>query len=110
MVYIDITFDYKTNNVDILVNGHANYDVKGKDIVCASISSTMNLLKLFSENRQNGANDDIELESGLTHAKFYNVGDEEDAILFAVRDYFEILAKQYPSNVTTKVIELNKNE
>lgn len=39
---IKINIEYKDKKINkIIINGHANYDVSGKDIVCAAVSSTV---------------------------------------------------------------------
>ena len=40
MIKVNIVYKDKRIN-KIVVNGHANYDVSGKDIVCAAVSSTV---------------------------------------------------------------------
>lgn len=62
MIYYQIVNDY-----EITIRGHANYEKKGKDIVCASVSTaiilTSNLIKRF---------DDLELvEIKLDEGDFY---------------------------------------
>ena len=40
MIKVKLT-KYGNNINKIIIDGHANYDVFGKDIVCASVSSTV---------------------------------------------------------------------
>ena len=40
MIKVKLT-KYDNNINKIIIDGHANYDVFGKDIVCASVSSTV---------------------------------------------------------------------
>lgn len=52
---IKIEVNYYNNQVnEITINGHSNYDISGRDIVCASVSSiaitTINAILRFDSN------------------------------------------------------------
>ena len=64
-----IKVNVKKNNDNIselVIKGHAGYDVHGKDIVCAAVSSTMlctvNAIYLINENSINTIEEDNKLK------------------------------------------------
>ena len=47
---ISILFD--DENLEIKAKGHANYSIKGYDIVCAGVSSLIENYKLYEKNKE----------------------------------------------------------
>lgn len=79
----------------VLVSGHSNYDVKGKDIVCSSVSSIMfyvaNLVSTLTEKFSFEKDDDI-AEMDL---KIYEKNETIDAIIECLIYSFETIASDY---------------
>ena len=99
MIKVKLT-KYGNNINKIIIDGHANYDVFGKDIVCASVSSTVittiNIL-LSLDNQSISYNDSrgliIEvLKNDMTTKKIINV---------LISNLYE-LEKAYPKNIQIK--------
>jgi uncharacterized protein YsxB (DUF464 family) len=76
-----------TNN-EITIEGHANYDIQGKDIVCAVISGWITFII-----RQHNLDYDI---TGSIVSKIYKVPNKT---LDTFRELIKELAAQYPENV-----------
>lgn len=95
------TFNEKT--YEIKVSGHANYDVKGKDIVCASVSTAViisaNLITKFNEKE----NVKLNIEDGYFHLKVINLTANIKTILDNLIWTLQELEKQY-----TKYIKYQK--
>ena len=103
---INITF--KPNTYELEITGHAGHDVKGKDIVCAAVSTLFYTLgqALF----ESGVLFKDELvfkdEDGHGYIKGYtNRYNEDDvnAIFWTILTGFEMLANQYPENFSFNV-------
>ena len=98
---IKVILTKKDDNVNkVIINGHAGYDDFGKDIVCASVSSTVittiNIL-LSLDNQSISYNDSrgliIEvLKNDMTTKKIINV---------LISNLYE-LEKAYPKNIQIK--------
>lgn len=101
---ITIKINYKNDTIDhILIKGHANYDVSGKDIVCASVSSivitTVNALLKFDEKSISySQNDDLEV-CVLKHTKGI------DLLMNNMISLLEELTNQY--NKYIKIVKEN---
>lgn len=89
----------KQNNL-ITISGHANSDVYGKDIVCASVSSivytTINALMKLDE-----ASAQIKDES-VMEIKVLKNDEITNALVENMMDLLKDLAKDYPKNVSVK--------
>ncbi len=85
----------------IKVSGHANYDNKGNDIVCASVSSIIDTTINGILNIDSKALDYIDNRKELTIKILSN-----DTITLKLIDNMLILlkelAKQYPKNISVK--------
>ncbi len=98
---IKVILTKKDDNVNkVIINGHADYDDFGKDIVCAAVSSTVittiNIL-LSLDNQSISYNDSrgliIEvLKNDMTTKKIINV---------LISNLYE-LEKAYPKNIQIK--------
>lgn len=99
MIKVGLT---KNDNIisKIIINGHADYDAFGKDIVCASVSSTVittvNILlsldnQSISYNDSNGLIIEV-LKKDITTQKIINV---------LISNLYE-LEKAYPKNIQIK--------
>ena len=90
----------RAKKIDILVTGHAGYDVKGKDIVCAAVSAlTQSLeLNLYYDHY-------ITEKPGESHLLIYMNNKTNRILTKAYLHSMEILASQYPD-----YIEMIQNE
>jgi uncharacterized protein YsxB (DUF464 family) len=86
------------NAKKIKISGHALFDTKGKDIVCAAISAivigSINAFKSFKQDEINIQNGKVEIkiEHELTH-------DDKIRLKMLITE-IETVAKKYPKNVS----------
>ena len=87
---------------NVFIKGHANYDIYGKDIVCASVSATY----LCTVNAFLAINPDtIKLLSNNNELEVIQDNDIVNKLLLNMINCLEDLERQYPKN-----IKLNKEE
>lgn len=98
---VSIEFKKENNKIDeLVIKGHANYSDKGKDIVCAAISSiaiySINLLEKL------GYNINTKVEDG--YIKMINDANSDvvDKVFEQMEFEFMELYKQYPKNIYLK--------
>lgn len=96
---IKIKVNYNEKYVDeVKVTGHAGYDVHGKDIVCASVSSIVitsaNLILKIDKEKVS-----IKQEEGLIEIKVLKKDEIINIILLNMIDMLEELSKDYKKNV-----------
>ena len=58
MITINIKRNNKNEIISFSLNGHAGYDVNGKDIVCAAVSAVTNMVLI-------GLNEKLEIKLGF---------------------------------------------
>lgn len=82
---------------EIIISGHANYDTKGKDIVCASVSS----ITITSINSIISLEDTIVYEenSGLLKIRVKEYTDINQSLLQNMIRMLKELQSQYPKNI-----------
>ncbi|HHT39366.1 MAG: ribosomal-processing cysteine protease Prp [Acholeplasmatales bacterium] len=94
MIYYQVTADY-----EITVRGHANYQKKGKDIVCSSVSTalilTSNLIKRFGYLKLV----ELELSEGDFYLKPIDLTTNLKIILDNLVWTLKELEEQYPKNI-----------
>lgn len=85
------------DEIDIKIIGHSNYDIEGKDIVCASISSliqyTERVLTTLKENIESYQ------EKGFYRLKIKKPLHITKQIIITLKDTIKEIEKQYPLNV-----------
>lgn len=85
------------DHIDIKIIGHSNYDVEGKDIVCASISTliqyTQRVLSALGETI------DTYQEKGFYRLKITNPHSITTQIVKTFRDTMKEIERQYPLNM-----------
>ena len=82
----------------ITVKGHANYAPLGQDIVCASISTLVQvLIKCIEEMTE----DKIEysIRPGMVDIKFGNLSEKAQLLVSSFFIGAQMIADQYPNNV-----------
>ena len=96
---ISVTIKKKNNKIEsILVSGHAEYDVEGKDIVCAGVSSlvyaALNSFDSIEEDR-------IIVNDGMLklNLRSKKVSDHDQIVLEVMLNGFSMIAAQYKKNV-----------
>ena len=105
---INITFNPKTYTVDI--SGHAETDERGKDIVCAAISTLFYTLAQalypYNDKTENGI--DFSDEDGNGHISCTPKKEYEQNIIliyYTILSGFELVAENYKENVKFSVLE-----
>jgi uncharacterized protein len=87
---------------EILVEGHANYDHKGKDIVCAAVSTALiisvNLIEKFKLDHKI----DLKVNDGYFKLQTKDVDLTIDTILSNLEYSLDDLEKQYPIYIKIK--------
>ena len=85
-------------NDEIIINGHANYNDYGKDIVCASVSSiaitTINAIISFDNNSI-----DVLEKEGYLKIQILKHTKETDILISNMTDLFKELENKYPKNI-----------
>ena len=82
---------------ELVIKGHAGYDVSGKDIVCAAVSS----MAITTINNIIALDDSIyyEEDSGLLKIRVENDTEVNQKLLSNLIRMFEELKQQYPKNI-----------
>lgn len=99
---IKIQINYLDNQVnEIVINGHSGYDVSGKDIVCASVSSiaitTVNAILRFDSGALT-----YEEKDGYLKIKMINHNEYIDNLIINMIDLFKNLEKDYNKYIKIK--------
>ena len=110
MTTILFDVDMETFRLSLIVNGHANFDEKGKDIVCASTSIlTYTIAKIADDMRERGKiakNSTIRLNDGEAYINCHCINIEAyKEILGAFKTVltgYKLIAEEYPQNVVVK--------
>lgn len=103
MIKVDIGY-LKDEYTFILVSGHSNYDTKGKDLICAAVSSIVigslnNLKKIDSY--------DYTVKDGYVEVNFQNNIDLHDhTVIETVETQLLTIQDQYPDFI--KVSRIRK--
>lgn len=82
----------------ITVKGHANYAPPGQDIVCASVSTLVQVLIKCIEDM---TDDKIEysIQPGMVDIKFGNLSENAQLLVSSFFIGAQMIADQYPNNV-----------
>lgn len=82
------------------VQGHADYDIYGKDIVCASISTALIFTANLIEKLNLGYNImDLVCEEGYFRLQIKASDRTANAVFENLEDTLEEISKQYPKNL-----------
>jgi uncharacterized protein YsxB (DUF464 family) len=104
--------DSSTHRISLVISGHADYDERGKDIVCASTSIlTYTIAKIVSDMHEwerITKNSVIRLKEGEAFINCHCVGEEAyNELLGAFRVVltgYRLLAENYPQNIDVKAL------
>ena len=82
----------------ITVKGHANYAPLGQDIVCASVST---LVQVMIASIEQMTDDKIEysIQPGMVDIKFGNLSEKAQLLVSSFFIGAQMIAEQYPNNV-----------
>lgn len=103
MIQITIKKNYQNNVTAIHVSGHARYAPVGKDIVCAAVSTLLQVVGYTLAERDDGM---VKLDfdtSGLGTVDITNPSRESYLITGVFENGARMLAEQYPDHVALKV-------
>lgn len=105
MIEVEIFKDKRNLFSKFTALGHANYDEKGKDIVCAGVS-TLTQTSLLALQSVSQVKFDIESEGGyMTVSVFYEDREVEtvQAIFTVLKIGIEAMEEQYPEYVKLEI-------
>lgn len=88
----------KHQNNTISITGHANFAPMGKDIVCASIST---LIQVFIASVEELTNDELkaEITSGNAVIQYGDLSEKAQTLLSSFLLGVGMIASEYPNNV-----------
>ena len=95
---IKVNVKYNNNKVyELVIKGHAGYDVHGKDIVCAAVSS----IAITTVNNIISLDDSVDYEenSGLLIIRVKNDTEINNKLLDNLVRMLTELENQYPKNI-----------
>lgn len=103
---ITIRFEKQKNQIQLIIKGHAEFDVYGKDLVCGAVSSIviggLNNLQEVSDNY------DIKIEKGYVevNSKKNTIVSEHDSIVFeTILVQLKTIEAKFPKNVKIEIKE-----
>jgi uncharacterized protein YsxB (DUF464 family) len=109
-----ITITYRPDKYEVKIKGHAGYDEKGKDIVCAGVSvlfyTLCNALLKAPDNwfaKRPDMADSLASDTGVSHIKCTPAKGYEDYVTMAyetVLTGMELMSVSYPDNVCLKIM------
>lgn len=106
------TITYNRNNLSITATGHAEYDVLGNDIVCASISVLMYTIGTYAVRLYKGDKVDVEPITKLDNPFDAEVTIRSPKDENSVRDMLDVFAEvfediemMYPNHVHYEVYQ-----
>ena len=86
--------------VSIVVEGHSNYAESGNDIVCAGVSSVLNVVV----NHIDDTNAKIDIKNGFTSIIYEKEPSERDNFLMnCFKDYILDVEKKYNKNIRVNI-------
>lgn len=96
---IKISIKYENDQINnIIINGHAGYDIKGKDIVCASVSSIV-ITSLNAITRLDKQAINIKQDDGFIEVEIKKHNEYIDIIIENMISLLKELKQQYKQNI-----------
>lgn len=87
------------------VSGHAGYDDYGFDIVCASVSSAVQLsANLITENFR--INADVSADDNVITLNVAETCEEADKIISGLKAHLVLLSEEFENTIITKISEV----
>ena len=86
------------------VSGHADYDDEGLDIVCAAVTSAVELTA-NAITEIIGAKADVKVKENEVTLKLKAVDQQSQSFLEALKLHLQNLAESYPENIMLKFTE-----
>ena len=108
-----ITFAEEGNKRTITINGHSGYAEKGKDIVCAGISTLYQSYRYYLEDlMDDGKAEDIFIleGDGFSEISSRNISPESMAAYEMAKQGLETISETYPDYVETFLKIFKKNQ
>lgn len=108
-----ITITYRPSKKELRIKGHANYDEKGKDIICAGISVLYYTLcnsllkapdKWFAQKPEMA--DSLTSETGVSYVKCIPAKGYDDYVTLIYESLLtgmELMATTYPDYINLKI-------
>ncbi len=100
MVKVTVTYQ-KDEIIEMLIQGHANYEEKGKDIVCAAVSSivitSVNGIMRLKKDSLDFHETDAEI-----NIKIKQQDEITKTLIFNMFVLLDELANQYPQNIVIR--------
>ena len=100
MIKIDVKEKNKRIS-EVLIKGHANYDISGQDIICASVSSivitSINMIITFDQDSIT-----YEEKDGYIKINTLKTDDITNKILINMINRLNELVSKYPKNINMK--------
>ena len=96
MIKIKINKDTKIN--EIIIDGHSGYDVEGKDIVCAGVSSIV-ITSINAMLRINNEALTFEKKSGYMKITFLKHNEMIDMLIDNMLDLLKQMEEQYKNYI-----------
>jgi uncharacterized protein len=103
---VTIRFKMTRNSVKIDAKGHALFDKKGKDVVCAAVSVLLQSW-FVGEKELCEASVETKTEDGHFSAQMGNYGEKEKLLLDNLILSLKVLQNQYSDHIKVTVEETN---
>jgi len=103
---ITVSFNKGADFIEVRALGHALFDKKGSDIVCASVSVLIQSWYL-SERELCGADVEIDQEQGIFRVKVKNCDAGELLLYKSLVLSLKTLESQYPENIRIEMEDIN---
>ena len=93
------------------IKGHAQYDALGKDIVCAAVSSAVQLtINLIAQSLTQKLNITTNKEEALIELMIDSVNRKKVSLFIkSLHDHLLEISIKYPENLLSSLIKKNKN-
>ena len=90
--------DVKVRSDGITVNGHAEYDEYGKDIVCAGVTALVETL-IASIEKLTSDKTEYDISSGKAYIKYRDLSENAKTLVDSFFIGFCMIANEFPNNV-----------
>lgn len=98
---------YKTNGIfsGFKISGHTGYAARGKDIVCAAVSSAVQLtVNMLSEFKCNAK---VSVNGGIVECRIKSADNETASkIIKQLMHHFELIIEEFPKTIKITISEV----
>lgn len=95
---VEVRLSSSDHNLKVAVKGHALFDLKGKDIVCSSVSALLQCWHL-SEKSLCGASVEAEQTSGFFQAELTDYNEPQKLLFDSLALGILTIEHNYPKNI-----------